>query len=313
MKLLKKAIHPVNAANHEERICYGIFAAGIFLYGYNTNKIGEFFMDNKISVLVIDDDEMILKELSAYINNQDDMVAKTASNGEEAYLKIIKNKPNIIVLDLIMPWLDGNGLLKKLQKNKPTYLPKIILYSASPTTMDFVLAANKEMIINGGLLKPQSGKKICQIIRNIMKNPESVRFFIKHSEIEKQAEKDIRLEKAVIKFLTGIGISENLKGFYYCKTAITMIYKHQNYKITSKIYPKIAVIYGTTPSLVERSIRYAIKLAWANRDNEFITKYFFAASWRRGSYRQPTNGEFISTAADRIRLELIKEGEKSYV
>ena len=71
--------------------------------------------------------------------------------------------------------------------------------------------------------------------------------------------------------------------------------------ITKVLYPTVAKRYKTTSSRVERAIRHAIEVAWDRGDVEVLNSFFgYTVSNIKG---KPTNSEFISMIADRIRLE----------
>ena len=83
---------------------------------------------NPIKVLIADDEELILEIMARKIASQDYEVI-TAKDGQEAWSKIVNDVPDIIILDLNMPKLDGWGVLSQLRKNPPTkrWQPVIIV------------------------------------------------------------------------------------------------------------------------------------------------------------------------------------------
>lgn len=73
-------------------------------------------MDN-ISVLVVDDNKEIVETLTTYINvTSDIMLVGFAYDGQSAYEMILKTRPDVVILDLIMPVLDGYGAASKVRK-----------------------------------------------------------------------------------------------------------------------------------------------------------------------------------------------------
>ena len=72
--------------------------------------------------------------------------------------------------------------------------------------------------------------------------------------------------------------------------------------VTKILYPSVAKKYSTTTSRVERAIRHAIEVAWDRGDLDTLNSFFgYTVQNSRG---KPTNSEFISMVADRLRLEL---------
>ena len=111
------------------------------------------------------------------------------------------------------------------------------------------------------------------------------------------------MQKEVItKIIKRLGISTNLKGYYYIREAIELIIKDLNYvgALTKRLYPDVAKKFDTTASRVERAIRHSIESGWLRADEEFAEELFgYSTSARRSN---PTNGEFLATIADYVSL-----------
>ena len=76
-------------------------------------------MREKTQVLIADDNSEFSRTLATYINNQEDMeVLAIAKDGEEAVQTISNLSPDIILLDVIMPHLDGIGVLERISTIK---------------------------------------------------------------------------------------------------------------------------------------------------------------------------------------------------
>ena len=185
--------------------------------------------------------------------------------------------------------------MDKLRKTDLSKRPKIILYSVSSYFLH--MASTMDLGIDYCLLKPQSCEHICEII-NMTSLSDNQNF--------QPENKEINPEKMVTNLLHDFGISANLKGYHYCRSAIIMAVQDINIQdhITKQLYPKIAEQYNTTPTRVEREIRHAIEIAWERGNPRIIKKYFVYAYTEKNS--RPTNSEFISTIADTIILILKK-------
>ena len=110
-------------------------------------------------------------------------------------------------------------------------------------------------------------------------------------------------EKRVSKILVELGMQTNIKGYYYCKTAICMAYEDSSMleAMTKCLYPEVAKKHNTTGSRVERSIRHAIENLFNNAYPEDFYKFFGNNSiYRRG---KPTNSEFITAIVEYMRME----------
>ena len=88
-------------------------------------------MSEKIRVLVSDDNQDFATTLVSYLTKDEDLeVIGIARDGQEAFDKIVESKPDIALLDIIMPHLDGLGVLEKLQSSNLEKKPMCIILSA---------------------------------------------------------------------------------------------------------------------------------------------------------------------------------------
>ncbi|MBQ7573659.1 MAG: sporulation transcription factor Spo0A [Clostridia bacterium] len=256
-------------------------------------------MKKSISVLIADDNTELARELSDYIATVSDIdVVATATNGKEAFSLMHETKPDAILLDMVMPELDGIGFLKKLQNTKLDKRPTVIVYSIS------TLARTVETALTLGadyyLLKPQSNERICDTIREFAKEPLPMHHDIANG-IAKSDNQD--LETIVTDFIHELGVPAHIKGYQYIRSAIMMVVDNMDLLnfITKQLYPDIAKAYNTTASRVERAIRHSIEVAWSRGKPETMNEIFgYTIHTGKG---KPTNSEFIAMVADRIRLQ----------
>lgn len=257
-------------------------------------------MKNLISVLIADDNAELTKELSDYIGSQADMkVSAVASNGKDALDLIHRTEPDVIILDMVMPELDGIGVLKKLNAERPAKKPVVIVYSIS------TLVRTVEAVLNLGadyyLLKPQSPERVCDIIREFARANEPAKAPVPEARTEG---KDYDLETIVTDFIHELGVPAHIKGYQYIRSAIMMVVENMDLLnfITKQLYPDIAKAYNTTASRVERAIRHSIEVAWSRGKPETMNEIFgYTIHTGKG---KPTNSEFIAMVADRIRLQI---------
>ena len=88
-------------------------------------------MREKTTVLIADDNPEFSQTLMSYINKQEDMeVIAKAKDGEEAVEAISNLSPDIILLDVIMPHLDGIGVLERINTAQMNKRPIPIMLSA---------------------------------------------------------------------------------------------------------------------------------------------------------------------------------------
>lgn len=256
-------------------------------------------MNLKTSVLIVDDNQDFCDEMSDYIKASSDMcVAAVANDGDEAYGLICASRPDVVILDIIMPKRDGISLLKRLSNTKMTKRPIIIAHSVTGNgkVMDSCYKAGAEYF----LLKPQTCEAIADTIRSLT-SPGVASEQLPQSVGAPQKETD--LETVVTDFMHELGLPAHIKGYQYIRTAIMMVVNDMdllNY-ITKQLYPDIAKKYGSTSSRVERAIRHSIEVAWTRGRPETMNNIFgYTIDTGKG---KPTNSEFIAMVADRIRLQ----------
>ena len=253
---------------------------------------------DNINVLIVDDNKDFCDILKNYLDKQEDInVVDVAFDGLQAYDKILELKPDVVLLDEVMPHLDGIGVLEKLQNVKNLNTMCIMLTAVTQekvTQRAFGLGAKHY------IAKPFDMELLVARIKQV-------------KEVSPYAKKDSKdiincnsldLETRVTNILHEIGVPAHIRGYHYMREAIIMAIGDidvLNY-ITKELYPSIAKKCNTTPSRVERAIRHAIEVAWSRGRIDAIDSLFgYTINNDKG---KPTNSEFIALIADRLRLEL---------
>jgi two-component system, response regulator, stage 0 sporulation protein A len=245
-------------------------------------------------VLLADDNENFLEMLASRINMEDDFeVVCTAADGEEALECIVEHKPDIVVLDIIMPHLDGIAVQEKLQ-DFPVK-PKVVILTA--LSMDHVMQQSLSLGADAYFIKPFNLDVFVRRLK-LMMGETREQLLIKSKKITEDA-MDVRISELLHK----LAVAPHLKGYRYIKQAIISVIADKGMldSITYKIYPSIAQRYGTTPTRVERAIRNTIENAWDRCRVEIIEEMFgYTLNEDKG---KPSNSEFIAMVADKILLE----------
>lgn len=268
-------------------------------------------MPQIIRVVLADDNRDFVEILREYVNSQEDMLlVGVAYNGNDALEIIKKEEPDVVVLDIIMPHLDGLGVMEKIDNTGKR--PRVIILTSfgqeNMTQRAVQLGADYY------ILKPFDldtlGKRIRQLFgtseipssysssgKNMVTNNESSMFSQNNGV---KTFKTIEVE--VTKMIQQMGVPAHVKGYQYLRDAIISVIKDVSLlgAVTKELYPMIAKKYNTTPSRVERAIRHAIELAWDRGNIEFMNKFFgYTINVDRG---KPTNSEFIAMVADKLRI-----------
>lgn len=271
-------------------------------------------MKEKITVLIADDNQEFSMTLATYLKNQDDMiVVGRAKDGNEALDMISNFTPDIVLLDVIMPHLDGIGVLEKLSLIKMNKKPICIMLSA--VGQDKITSRAVELGAEYYVVKPFDIDLLISRIRELKnyKPSQNNNFISKESQITKsqyiaisngKEKKEENLEALVTNVIHEVGVPAHIKGYQYLREAIMMVVNDIDVinQITKSLYPRIANKFSTTPSRVERAIRHAIEVAWGRGQQDVVENIFgYTISAAKG---KPTNSEFIAMIADKLRLEM---------
>ncbi|EEV00518.1 sporulation transcription factor Spo0A [Roseburia intestinalis L1-82] len=258
----------------------------------------------KLSVAIADDNEIMLQLLGDIIESDDELnVVGTAKDGEEAYRVIKTKEPDIVLLDIVMPKLDGLGVLSRVNKDKTIKKhPAFIMISA--IGQDRITEDAINMGASYYIMKPFDNDMIIDRIKRIKNRSVPGMEKRKINAYEKAEPVSERsLEADVTEIIHEIGVPAHIKGYQYLRDAIVMSVNDMEMlnSITKILYPTIAKKYQTTSSRVERAIRHAIEVAWSRGKMDTIDE-MFGYTIHNGKGK-PTNSEFIALITDRIRLE----------
>ena len=245
-------------------------------------------MDNRKTVLLADANEEFRTMLRDEIEKTEMFtVVGSVGEGTEALRLLSQRKPDMLLVDLMLPGIDGLSLLRQAQKQGP--LPKVIVISAFCT--DRAVADAIALGVSYFLPKPcEVGTLIDQMCAAF-------------GQAVTPEERAAALKNQVTAVIHEIGVPARIKGYQYLREAIMITVEDMDVinAVTKVLYPAVAKRFSTTPSRVERAIRHAIEVAWDRGDLETLQKYFgYTVSNTKG---KPTNSEFIAMIADRLVLE----------
>ncbi len=251
-------------------------------------------MKTVTKVVIADDNKEFCELLKDFLQQQDDLrITGVAYNGIEA-LEIIKEQsPDVLVLDVIMPHLDGIGVLEKLSETSTSHRPKVIILTAFG--QENITQKAVELGADYYILKPFDFSVLATRIKQLTGGFKPAQYI--------SVAKPKSLDVAVTNIIHEMGVPAHIKGYHYLRDAILEVIEDVNLlgAVTKELYPAIAQKYQTTPSRVERAIRHAIELAWDRGNVEMMTKFFgYTINLERG---KPTNSEFIAMVADKLRIE----------
>ncbi len=253
-------------------------------------------MKRRTRIVIADDNKEFCSNLKSYLSETESFeVVGTAHDGKTAYETVLENRPDVLLVNIILPLLDGLAVLSKINNNN--------ILSKKPKTIVFSPSAHENIInsaMNHGasyyLVKPFEFSVLRDRIADITAEKQTA------GNVFDTKSKD--LETNITMHIQQLGVPAHIKGYQYIRDAITMVIEDMDAinSITKILYPTVAKHYNTTPSRVERAIRHAIEVAW-DRGNPDVLNDLFGYTIL-SSKGKPTNSEFIAMIADKIRLEM---------
>lgn len=261
-------------------------------------------MMEKLNIAIADDNERMVQLLERIVSSDEELeVVGKAGNGEELIEIIKEKKPDVVLLDIIMPKLDGLTVMDRVNQEPNLKKPAFIVISA--VSQEKMTEDAFELGADYYILKPFDNETVVNRIkrvrtrqqRNFPKPKKSNAYESKKEYMEHNLETD------VTNIIHEVGVPAHIKGYQYLRDAIIMSVNDMEMlnSITKILYPTIAKRHQTTPSRVERAIRHAIEVAWSRGKMDTIDELFgYTVSNGKG---KPTNSEFIALIADKIRLE----------
>lgn len=261
----------------------------------------------ELNIAIADDNRQALEMLDEILKNEKDFhVVGRAENGNDAYEMIVKTKPDVVLLDIVMPGMDGISVMEKVRSN-PECGEHISFVMVTAASSENLTADAFRMGASYYIMKPFTRESVLDKLYRLKayRNKTPNRPAPKPGKplLEKTVYPEKNLENDVTQMLHEIGIPAHIKGYEYLRDAITMSVKDKEMlsSVTKILYPTIAKKHQTMPSRVERAIRHAIEVAWSRGKMDTINELFgYTVSTGKG---KPTNSEFIALIVDKIRLD----------
>jgi two-component system response regulator (stage 0 sporulation protein A) len=245
-------------------------------------------MGKPIEVIVADDNGALCDKLREFYSARSDIIiVATAGDGETALKLIEAYKPDLILLDIIMPRLDGLSVLHELRKRQNDTKALVI----TAFSHRWIAQTAAQLGAAYYLVKPFDFSVLSQRIKEICRGGEQVA----------ASEDTADVSGIIAGILDEIGIPANLKGYEYIKTAVFLVLDDWSliYSVTNQLYPEVGRIFHASGVQVERSIRHAIEYAFLNGDVKILERYFGSTSIETG---RPSNACFIGRLVELVKL-----------
>ncbi|MCI8270293.1 MAG: sporulation transcription factor Spo0A [Lachnospiraceae bacterium] len=262
---------------------------------------------SEFNVAIAEDNPQMLNLLNNMLEEENGFrVVGKADNGSDAYDMIMKTDPDLVLMDVIMPKLDGISVMEKVKKERMgRKIPSFIMVTAAGN--DQVTRDAFRLGASYFIMKPFEKELLMEKIRRVCSGSERMTAHAENGKVNPYMDRSeyIRqnLENDVTRLLHEIGIPAHIKGYQYLRDAIAISVEEEEIlvSVTKVLYPTIAKRHNTTSSRVERAIRHAIEVAWTRGRLDTIHELFgYTISNGKG---KPTNSEFIALISDKIRLD----------
>lgn len=243
-----------------------------------------------LKIAMVDDHKDTTTLVSDFLSTKPNIEFKSFQSGRAFLDEMSRTQFDVLLLDYVMPELDGFRLSEMIQTmpNKPKKIIMLTAYNSEKilqkaSSCDFDYFITKPINLN------ELYNSIMDVVKPVEKNN---KFSNKQS-----------LDTEITTLLHEIGVPAHIKGYLYLRESITMVYNDIEIlgSITKILYPVVAKKYKTTSSRVERAIRHAIEVAWNRGNVDAISQIFsYTINYNKS---KPTNSEFIAMLADKLRLE----------
>lgn len=192
----------------------------------NNRNINKTYTGNseKISVIIVDDNEKVIENIDSALSKDTAIqIIGKAKNGQEAYELIRKSTPDVVILDLIMPKMDGLSLMNKVNEDGAMIkMPFFIITSA---------ISNENVIQDAFgygagyyLLKPFETNMIADRVKGVKsynkRIPETKKIIGAGEDRKHFMERNI--ENDVTSIIHDVGVPAHIKGYQYLREAIIM-------------------------------------------------------------------------------------------
>ena len=233
-----------------------------------------------LKLLIADAGEEYRLALTEQLKNS--YTIRLCVEGKEALEAIRSFEPDVMILDLMLPGMDGISLLRRAaaEGRHPVVL------ATTRFANDYVLRSVEALGVGYLMVKPCDVNATIERLKDLTQNMEAPALSCPDPR------------NVVSNILLSLGVSTKLRGYACLREAILEVSRDPSQQITKSLYPKVAEIVGGNKDQVERAIRSAIEAAWRRRDDLLWREFFIPDA--DGNIPRPSNATFISAIADRI-------------
>jgi two-component system response regulator (stage 0 sporulation protein A) len=236
---------------------------------------------SKDKLMIVDNCEDFPLALAEVLKN--DYEVQYCLDGKEALSMLRTFQPKVLLLELMIPSLDGISLLETAAAEGMH--PHVLTFSRYYN--EYTMAALAKLNVRYCMIKPCDLHATADRIKDLkpLDNQEAPL-----SQDPRESARDL---------LFSLGFVTKHHGYAYLLEALVMVAQTPDQSITKHLYPNIGAKFNCVRANVEHAIRTAIKVAWAKRDDAVWKQYFLPSA--DGNIARPTNAVFISRLSQELR------------
>lgn len=235
------------------------------------------------SLLIADGSEAFTAALTEALRGK--YHVRVCHDGVTALAQLREKKPDIMILDLLLPELDGISLLHTAAAEG--VVPHVLALTRFASA--YVMESAERLGVCYLMMKPCEPEAVCARLRDLAKcaRPDPV------------VQPDVRA--TVSNVLLALRIPTKLRGYVCARESILYLMRSPGMSVTKELYPAVAALCDGTPAQVERAIRGAIQAGWSLGAEETWAQFFTRRA--DGTVHRPSNAEFLSRIADYLSLD----------
>ena len=226
------------------------------------------------TALIVDPSEEVRAGLAEAL--KPDFRVLSCGDGLSALALLEGRKPDVLILELSLPRLDGIGLLRRMQAME--FTPQVLVFTDNRSA--YALGALESLNVAYVMRKPTSAALVAERTRELL---------------EPRYEDPLTWTTADI--LRGLSIPEPFQGYRHLLTGLPLLAARPDQFLGKTFYLEIAQRNNATCNSVEKAIRDAIHAGWENGDRSIWLRYF------PGYVKCPQNKQFITRIASLLQRQ----------
>lgn len=240
------------------------------------------------------EDEAVAQTLRM-LEDEQDCTCRVVRSGEAAWLRAKKQRPDILVIDAVLPLMDGLGVVDRLKEQYGERMPRVIGGYMMPFAKEGFLRRGVDCLVH----VPWQEDELRAALNETLKKVRDV--------VDWDALKDANVRAAAL--LAQLGMKKTLRGYEYLALAGALAWEDETRleAVGERIYQPIAERCGTQEQAVERLIRHAVENLMDTVGRRRV--YAFFGNTIDPTRGKPTNAEMIGMLAQYMRM--MPEGGQS--